>query len=685
MGVKVVVGTDGSPSADVAASWGAEMARRFEGDFVLVQVLPPEADDADGPEGSEPARVTDARSSLVESSHRLAGTRGDAVVIVAEDPAAGLVRIAEREHADVVVVGNVGMANRTRFLLGNVPNRVSHLARCTVVIVNSAGVVTKNRAAEPIGERRSLLTPRAAHISRVLTRVVLAELRARRTNGRKGPSELERARLLRKELENLGPTFSKLGQVLSTRPDLIPPAYVEELAHLRDKVHPMDEATVVGVMEHELGVPWEDVFDTIEPAPLAAGTIAQVHRAMLTSGDRVVVKVQRPEAQDLISRDLSLLAAFADRLVAHPRIAQLLDVHAIVDQLSATIFEELDFEHEARNLERMRQVLSPYSHLGVPRLYPELSSRRLLVMEEIPGVPLAEAPTGAVRREAAKQLVESYYRQVLTEGFFHADPHPGNLLWWDDRVWFLDLGMVGRLDTRTRDDLLLLLLAFWRKDASFLAALAMRLAGHEPPADLDEQAFEAELAALLARNQNVPLEDVQLGALLQDMTGISVRHGVALPSTLLLTAKALAQIQLAATSLDPSLDPLAVAGGFLARSAIDSVREAMDPRQLLYEARKIGARAERALDALEQLTGARPGRGLQVQLRGVDGVRAEIRSAGRWLALAVMAASALVATAVVYTSSTAPSAVSWLLGFLAGMFVVWLTISVVRRPGAARR
>ena len=678
MGVKVLVGTDRSPSADVAASWAADMARRYDAELVLVQVLPAEETPVDDREVCEPERVTEARASLLESSQQLAGARGHATVILGDDPAADLVRAAEHEHADVVVVGNVGMADRKRFLLGNVPNRVSHLARCTVVIVNSAGAVTNDRSAEHVLAPAPLLTPRAVHIGRVVARIVLAEVRARCRGGRNGPSETERARLLRDQLEELGPTFSKLGQLLSTRPDLIPAAYVEELASLQDKVHPMDEAAVVAVMERELGVPWEDVFETIDASPLAAGTIAQVHRATLASGERVVVKVQRPEAEDIIGRDLSLLTAFAGRLAAHPAISKLFDVPAVVEELSTTISQELDFEHEARNLERMRTVLSAYDRLGVPGLFPELSSRRLLVMQEIPGVPISQAPSGGARQDAARQLVESYYRQVLTEGFFHADPHPGNLLWWDDKVWFLDLGMAGELDSRTRADLLLLLLAFWRKDAEFLAELAVSLAGKEAPPDLDLAAFQAELAALMEQNRDLPLEALQLGALLQDMTKISFRYGVALPSALVLTAKALAQIQLAATSLDTTLDPFAVAGSFVARSSLDAARDTMDPRQLLYEARKFAARTQRALEALERLTGSRPGPGLQVQVRGIDTIRADLRLVGRWLALALTAAGALVATAIAATSSSTSSAALWFFAAVASVLVVWLTLSVLR-------
>src|SRR6185312_10736350 len=166
-----------------------------------------------------------------------------------------------------------------------------------------------------------------------------------------------------------------------------------------------------------------------------------------------------------IERDLGLFALFAEKAEGREALSGLVDIPAVVDHLSSSLRRELDFREEAANLERMHQVLERFPRLGVPGVHEQLSSRRLLVMDEIQGVPLRDAPPGDERREAARQLLEAFYRQVLTEGFFHADPHPGNLLWADDRIYLLDLGMVGSLDDDTRGLLLLLLLAFWREDA----------------------------------------------------------------------------------------------------------------------------------------------------------------------------------------------------------------------------
>ena len=296
--------------------------------------------------------------------------------------------------------------------------------------------------------------------------------------GARQRSAAARARLLRTALEELGPTFAKIGQVLSTRLEMLPPEYIAELARLQDDVAPMSTAEVVGVMERELRVPWEDVFASIEPAPLAGGTIGQVHRATLESGEAVVVKVQRPQAGEILV-DLRLLERFAEKAINRPALRDAVDVAGLVEHLTSSLRRELDFRCEADNLERMAELLHPFSRLGVPRVHRELSTERLLVMEAIDGCPLRDAPPGEERLQAAGQLLESYCAQVLVDGFFHADPHPGNLLWCDGRIYFLDLGMVGELDGDLRSKITLLLLAFWRGDAGFLGEVLMMLGDDE--------------------------------------------------------------------------------------------------------------------------------------------------------------------------------------------------------------
>jgi ubiquinone biosynthesis protein len=650
--VKVVVATDRSETASQAVRWAADLAGRFGGELVLLQVLPEALDGAE--------------AALREDAEAIPGAR--AVVRVDPDIGGAVVRAAEEEGADVLVVGNAGMGGRKEFLLGNVPNRISHSARCTVVIVNTAGGVVPEPAPEPEEDHR--LVGRATQIGRVLARLGL-EVRG-------AASATARAVALRQALEQLGPTFAKLGQILSTRPDLIPPEIVEELAQLQDRVKPLTEAEVVHVMEQELRVPWEDVFASIDPEPLAAGTIGQVHRATLETGEHVVVKVQRPTARDEIMRDLGLLELFAEKALGRETLRGAVDIPALVEHLSASLRRELDFLQEAANVERMRGVLAPYDRLDVPRLYPELSTSRLLVQEFIDGGPLLGAPEGPERREAARQLLEAFYRQILTDGFFHADPHPGNLLWADGTIYFLDLGMVGELDRDVRGLLVVLLLAFSRNDPKFLAETVLVLSGEQHRPDLDMDALGADFADFIARFDVTSLKDIRIGPMLDGLIQIASRHGVRLPASLALVGKAFGQLQLAVAELDPALDPFKTVGTFLLRSSGEKLRESADPQKLYYEGQKLRLRLVRLFEAIERATGARPGAKLQVDFLGASAIERSIARAGRRLGLAATAAAGIVGTATTAAADTA----AWVPITFAGTataFALWFAIDVIRR------
>jgi ubiquinone biosynthesis protein len=519
------------------------------------------------------------------------------------------------------------------------------------------------------------LLGRAAQIARVLARHGLGSRRGTTD----GDSARERARRLRSTLEELGPTFSKLGQIVSTRPDLLSEEFIEELATLQDHVPPMREAEVVSVMEEELGVPWEDVFGSIEPEPLAAGTIGQVHRATLEGGDRVVVKVQRPTAAGEILRDLGLLELFAEKVAARAGLRELLDIPAVVAHLSASLRRELDFRQEAANIERLREVIAPYPRLAVPRLYAELSTARLLVMEEVQGVPVRQAPEGEARTEAARQLLEAYYRQILTAGFFHADPHPGNMLWWNERIYFLDLGMVGEVEPELRELMLLLLLAFVREDAGFLSEVILMLSGEEQRSDLDLARLEEDFAGFIARFRAGSLKDIQLGPMLEGLVQIAASHGVRLPASLALCGKAFGQMQLAAAELDPTLDPFGVVGSFVLRGVTERVRERSDPYALYYDAQKLRLRLTRLVEAVERVIGARPGSKLQVELRGTTPLEDAIRGAGRRIALAFASGAALVATGVAAASADVPVGILAALACAAGGLTTGLAVDLLRR------
>jgi ubiquinone biosynthesis protein len=302
-------------------------------------------------------------------------------------------------------------------------------------------------------------------------------------------------------------------------------------------------------------------------------------------------------------------------------------------------------------------------------------------MEEIQGGPLRDAPQGEARREAARQLLESYYRQILTDGFFHADPHPGNLKWWNDRIYFLDFGMVGELGGEVRELLMLLLMAFWQEDVGFLTDVTLMIAGEDQRLDVDLAAFQADLGGVMAKYRHSSLKDIQLGPILQEVTEISIRHDVRLPASLALTGKALAQMQLATAELDPTLDPFQVAGQFVMKGVVGRVRGSLDPKRMFYEGQKLKVRAVRLIEAFERLAGARPGPKLTVNFRGTERLEETVRRAGRRLSLALAAGGALVATAITAASTHVAGWVPATIGGAGGALTLGLIADLLRRRG----
>ncbi len=488
------------------------------------------------------------------------------------------------------------------------------------------------------------------------------------------------AKRLRDALEELGPTFAKLGQILSTRPDLLPPEFIDELATLQEHVQPLLEAQVVEVMEQELGVPWEDVFDSIDPDPLAAGTIAEVHRATLSGGTRVVAKVQRPDARELIEQDLALLEVFAEKVSNRKGLKSVIDMEAVFEHLSNSLHRELDFREEATNIARMREIIEPYDRLALPEVHGDISTSRLLVMQDVGGGPIGLAPEGPIRKAAARQLLESFYKQIMVDGFFHADPHPGNLMWQPEEevLYFLDMGMVGEVGPEMREHMMLLLMAFWQEDIAFLTDVSLMLAGAADRSDLDVDAFSAEIGEMTAKYRTASLSDIQLGPILQEMTEISLRHGVPLPASLTLTGKALAQMQLATAELDPDLDPFDVAGKFLMRSVVTDMGHKTDPKAIFYQIQKFKVRALKVIEAVERLIGARPGQKLEVNFRAAE-LEATIRRAGRRLALALTAGAMVLASGLTAVSDRPDPWVPMVFGVLGLLLTAGMVIDIIRK------
>lgn len=359
---------------------------------------------------------------------------------------------------------------------------------------------------------------------------------------------------VRMALECLGPTFVKLGQLLSSRGDILPDAYQVALSRLHDQARAEPPGTVEAVIEAELGRPLAEVFDWFDPVALAAASIGEAHAARLVDGTPVVVKVRRPAAVAQVDVDLALLEAIARTATRRLAIARHHDVAGLVAELAGTLRAELDYEVEAANATRFAANLAANPAVHVPFVYERASTRRVITLERITGTKVSDLQlldaTGIDRPALARRIVDVILTMVFEDGFFHADPHPGNLLVEPDgRLGLVDFGMVGAIDAPTQSRLIRVFIATAAGDAPTLATELLSLGVHTAPVDHDR--LTHDLAALLGEVTNVPLGEVQLGPLLQSEMAIIRRHRLRLPPELALLVKTAAMTEGLASRLDP--------------------------------------------------------------------------------------------------------------------------------------
>ena len=395
---------------------------------------------------------------------------------------------------------------------------------------------------------------RAIYVGRVARRSGL--LRVLRELGVWGhrPATREGAMEFRHALEELGTTYIKLGQLLSSRPDLLPDAYIGELGKLVDDVPPVPFDDVRKVIAEELPA---DVFIRIDPEPLASASIAQIHTALLGNGREVIVKVRRPGIERQIELDLALMRSTAELLEGRSERAQLLQARALADELEVHLRGELDFVEEANNAELIARSLVGYDDLVVPAVIRPHVTERVLVLERIDGRKVdVDHGLGPERaQDLARQFFRAYVHQVTVEGVYHADPHRGNvLLTTDGRLALVDFGLLGRLDDDTRRNLALLLLAVAQNRADDVADLILSLS--RVTLGTDEAGFVQELRRKLPRYHWRPLSGIRAGEALADLQRISFEYGIALPTTFALVGKTLAQADSIARVLFPELDPI---------------------------------------------------------------------------------------------------------------------------------
>lgn len=381
-----------------------------------------------------------------------------------------------------------------------------------------------------------------------------------------GEDEVERAELLRQGLERLGPVFVKLGQLLSTRPDLVSPAMMAALQRLQSHVAPMTPAEVDAALAEHAATLGSTPFASVEREPLACASLAQVHRGVLHDGREVAVKIRRRGVIAQVDLDLSvldLLARGAERVID----GEVYDLRTTVEELAQALREEIDLKSEAENLLVFGRNLAHWAPaLRVPEVYEELTTSSMLVMELVHGLPLGDGGAARIprsrRAELARKLAHAYFQMFFIDGIFHADPHPGNLLVEEDgSLVLLDFGMVGRIERQVSDNLVRVLLNFQLKDSHGVAHAFLDIG--KPTARADEIGWIMDVRRLLPRYHGMRLERLNVGTLLVDLLKNATKNGIQAPPIVALVCKSLANMDGSARLIDPSIDVVGTFGSFL--------------------------------------------------------------------------------------------------------------------------
>jgi ubiquinone biosynthesis protein len=500
---------------------------------------------------------------------------------------------------------------------------------------------------------------------------------ARKADGANGAG-ISLAPRIREVLEELGPTFVKLGQIMSTRSDLLPQDVVVELAKLQDDVPPVPFAEIREQVERSLGVELRDVFSAFEEKPLAAASIAQVHRARLRTEEGVadvVVKVQRPGIGATVASDLDLLHTFAALLERAIPETRIYSPTGLVQQFDRAITSELDFTTEAENANRFAQNFESYRNVRFPKVYRSASTKHVLTLEYLDGKKIYDAlAAGHSSRRLARLAMDILVKQIFEDGFFHADPHPGNVLVLgtaDDPVFaMLDLGMVGRLSPRMRDLAVDLMVAAVRRDYDGIADALYAIG--TPTKRVDRNAFRAEVSLLADRYLGKQLKDIELSALMRDLVQGATKYGVEIPTDFVLVGKALMTIEGVGREIDPELDVFEEAKPLF----VDIVKKRYSPErlglELLRRLERLGGLTtdvpEQVRDVLEDL---RLGR-LTVRTSDLDASHAADRL-GRRLYSGLVAAALLLSGAWVLSSGHREVG-----GALMAVAALWLAAHALR-------
>ena len=448
------------------------------------------------------------------------------------------------------------------------------------------------------------------------------------------------AQRFRQLLLDLGPTFIKLGQLLSSRPDILPSHWIEELSELQDAVPPFSIAEVRAEIERGLQRPVERCFAELEEVPLASASIAQVHRARTHAGERVVVKVQRPRIRQRIESDVAILYQLARLVEAVVEETGVYTPTGIVEEFDRAIHEELDFSNEGRNARAMREKSKDRLFLVIPRVLDELSSESVLTLEYVEGVKVSDITSaqGYDLEQVAKNIIEASFRQMFEDGLFHGDPHPGNVLVLPgNRVALLDFGLVGRLTRPMQEALVTLIMATAMRDADTVARVLNRIGVPEDHTPI--KAFRGDIAAILDRYLGLKLEEIRTSTLLRDLFDLAVKHRIRIPKEYAVLSKASIAVEGIIRRLYPKLDILEIGMPYARELLLSRFNPSDASGTLMKSLLKLQGLAEDVPAQLQQILVDIESGKFRVNVRSaeLDRIAENVRSLGLTLFLGLVA------------------------------------------------
>ena len=500
---------------------------------------------------------------------------------------------------------------------------------------------------------------------------------------------------LRRMLEELGPTFVKAGQILSMRSEILPESFMRELGRLRTEVEPMGRDTVLSALRAEYDRPIEDIFDAIDDRPLGSASVAQVHKARLITGELVAVKIQRPHVQEIMAQDISImrsLARYASRFMGDE---QFLDLQSVVDELWQSFREETDFLVEARSLEEFRRNNAGCAFVDCPKPYPALCTRHVVVMDYVEGIPINDSARlvaeGYDLAEIGTKLADNYTSQMLDDGFFHADPHPGNLVVHGGKIVYLDLGIMGRLSSHDRSAMRDMVTAVAACDSAGLAEGLKRFSVSDM-GEVDHAHLLADLDAIVADYGLADLSDLDVGAFLNSLISMAQKDGIELPSSVTMLARSLVTLEGTVHSLLPGTSIVEIihahlrahgsAGDLARREGERLAREAVAAAHGL-----LGAASDAGL-AMRMLT--RGQLRVNLDLAGTADPLEDLARIANRLTMSVIVAGLFIGSSVVYYARIQPVIfgipIIGFLGYLAAFVLgVWVAVDIIRESRRRRR